>query len=731
MIEYSSLEQLTGTTIGDYRLEQLVGQRSWGPIFLARTDGAATAHLLHLYAGPGKLAAKDWQGYLERFQHQMSQLAHLQHPNILPLLDYGTYRGLFYLVSPYIPMRSLHTRLAKNGPLDLFTAGRYLDQVSATLEYAHQNAVIHGDLSVDCIYIRLDGQLVVSDFGVRHLLLLEHAERLQEWSGACAPEQLLGKPGGTYTDVYALGAVLYALLTGAPVFAGNTPEELTQQHLYASVPPLSRWRNDLPAGLYSIVARALAKDPAQRFRRPGALANAYNRNVAPNNRLRVPFVVDSSPALQAYRPERPPASKASVTEMQFTERKWSDNGSTALDHVNGSGMQPALPETPFPPSLPVFPESDPLGRRDARRSSLLHRFRRQNVRRTALFALLMIVLLVASSAIGTALLLKRSNTNTASGTTGQVTFFDGQNGSQGHTGALNVVIHGLNAPSAGFQYAAWLINEQSEQVVALGTLTGTNQTFSLSYTGADTTGPASIDLLATGEKFEITLEQGPVKLPAGKVILVGKFPPQAFAHIQHLLVSFPTTPGKIGVLVGTLEQTHLLQVQADVLPGLAPARKSVALQCAAQSIIDVIEGSQGPHYRSLAGSCAAENITATGDGFGLLGKGYLTDSAEHAILAITQPDATNTMHLHAGLMAIALSNIKGWVITIEQDALQLLKNPTDQTKVQEIATLADDDYHGVDVNGDGQIDPVAGEAGALSAYLQGQLMATLSLTPDA
>ncbi len=89
------------------------------------------------------------------------------------------------------------------------------------------------------------------------------------------------------------------------------------------------------------------------------------------------------------------------------------------------------------------------------------------------------------------------------------------------------------------------------------------------------------------------------------------------------------------------------------------------------------------------------------------------------------------MRLHAGLMSIAISNIKGWVTTIEQDALQLLKNPTDSPKIQEIATLADDAYHGVDANGDGQIDPVAGEAGALTAYLQGQLMATLSLVPSA
>src|SRR6184192_2827422 len=86
--------------------------------------------------------------------------------------------------------------------------GRYLDQITATLEYAHQHAVLHSSLSVDCIFIRLDGQLVVADFGVRSLLLTGQEEGLAapltEWDGACAPEQLLGKPVGTYTDVYAL-----------------------------------------------------------------------------------------------------------------------------------------------------------------------------------------------------------------------------------------------------------------------------------------------------------------------------------------------------------------------------------------------------------------------------------------------------------------------------------------------------------------------------------------------
>ena len=300
MIDHVVFERLIGSTLGNYRLEQLVSQEAFGPVFLARNDTSSTKYLLRILTQPTKLAPKDRQAYLERFQYQAGQIAALQHPNILPLLDYGIYQGMPYLVSPDLSMRSLHSRLTRNGPLDVFTAGRYLDQVAATLEYAHKHGVLHGGLSVDCVFIRLDGQLVVADFGLRSLLLMDDGEALRaqltEWSGVCAPEQLLGKPVGTYTDVYALGAILYELLTGSPVFSGNTPEEIAQQHLYASVPPLSRWRNDLPSGLYSIIARALAKETGQRFHHPGALANTFHRNIDPNNRQRVPFVVTEAPA---------------------------------------------------------------------------------------------------------------------------------------------------------------------------------------------------------------------------------------------------------------------------------------------------------------------------------------------------------------------------------------------------------------------------------------------------
>lgn len=720
MIEYATFDRMIGTSVGTYRLEQLVRQARGGPIFLARSD--AGTYLLYLLTGTASMAGRDRQIYLERFHHQASQLTTLQHPNILSVLDYGSYHGLPYLVSPYLPMRSLHSRLDKNGPLDILTIGRYLDQIAATLEYAHQHGVLHGSLSVDCIYIRLDGQLVVADFGVRSLLQTGREEGLAEprteWDGACTPEQLLGKPEGTSTDVYALGTVLFTLLTGVPLFAGNTPEEIAQQHLYASVPPLSRWRQDLPSGLYSLLARALAKDPGQRFRQPGALANAYHRNVAPNNRIRVPFV--AAPEVPAAQAQDSPTTGPSILDKPFTEHVWSVNRLAPADHMSGS-LHPVL-ESSTSHSLHGF-SYDPLKLADSPRPALMHRFGRKGRQRTMLLiASLVAVLIIIGSVIGAALLSQKSST--LSSASGQVMFFSNQNDPGGQTNALHIAIQHLAAPPSGYEYEAWIINDQAEQVIGLGRLTQRSLTWSLSYSGA------SGNLLQDGDKLEITQEQGVVKVPTGKVILVGTFPVKAFQHIQHLLVGFPVTPDKIGLLMGLLQQTHLLDIQASVLQSVRASHNTVAIECVTQSMLNIIDGTHGPHYQPLAGTCTQQNVTTTGDGYGLLGKGYVSGSEEHASLALSQPDATSVMHQHAALMDIGLSNITTWLTTTEKDLLYLQAHPTNLAPIQEITTLADDAYHGVDVNGDGQIDPVVGEAGALTVYLQGQLMATLPLVPS-
>lgn len=119
----------------------------------------------------------------------------------------------------------------------------------------------------------------------------------------------------------------------------------------------------------------------------------------------------------------------------------------------------------------------------------------------------------------------------------------------------------------------------------------------------------------------------------------------------------------------------------------------------------------------------------TGDGYGLLGNGYLAGASDHASLAAHAPDASAHIRMHALHVAYAVTDVTGWLTIVDHDALGMLSPAFDLSKVPEIAALTDQALHGVDTNGDEQIDPVIGEAGVITAYTHGQLLAALTLTP--
>ncbi len=328
MIDHLSFDKLVGTTLGNYRVERLLEQSELGAIFQARAEKENASYLLRVLAVPTDLTAEARMVYLGRFQKEANQVSELHNPYILPLLDYGNHQGLPYLVTPRLSATPLSTVLSQKGPLDILVASRYLDYIATALEYAHARAVLHRNLSTDCILLKSDGTTVVADFGVMRMLELSRSDAqvkaLYTASPASspAPEQLLDKPADTSTDVYALGAVLYRMLSGHRPFRGKTRDEIVQQHLQAAVPPLSQWRSGLPTQIDSIITKAMAKEPAQRYRQPGELANAYHQIVAPNDTQRQPIVAPA-PAQQPNREDRPSSEE---------QRR-----------MVGAGLAPALP----------------------------------------------------------------------------------------------------------------------------------------------------------------------------------------------------------------------------------------------------------------------------------------------------------------------------------------------------------------------------------------------------
>jgi serine/threonine protein kinase len=262
--------------------------------------------------------------YLGRFQQVANQIAALQHPHILPLIDYGSYNATPYLVQPRVPATTLRSLPKGSTPHDALTIGGYLEQVAAALEYAHARAIVHGSLSTSCILKQTDGTLMVADMGVSRLLTLDEGDKHSAYIGSsesCAPEQLLGLPVSTATDIYALGAVLYRLLTDQPPFDGKTRDEIMQQHVSAPVPSLRQARKDVPVELDEVLAKAMAKEPQRRFPDVRSLVEAYYRAISPEAAARYAAVSMTPVHTTAKVPAIPRPVAPTTTQNQVSRRR--------------------------------------------------------------------------------------------------------------------------------------------------------------------------------------------------------------------------------------------------------------------------------------------------------------------------------------------------------------------------------------------------------------------------
>ena len=214
------------------------------------------------------------------FQREAKAASALQHPNIVQIYDYGQSDGKYYIVTELVEGTDLRRYLRSRGVLDVDRAVIIAHDVALGLGAAHRRGIVHRDVKPQNVLVGRVGSIKLTDFGIANVYKDFNAERLTITGMTLgtvqyyAPEQAQGEVVSPAADVYALGIVMYEMLTGRPPFDGDTPVAVAMQHIQEAPVPPSQYNSSIPPALEEIILRCLEKVPEMRFRDGSQLARA-------------------------------------------------------------------------------------------------------------------------------------------------------------------------------------------------------------------------------------------------------------------------------------------------------------------------------------------------------------------------------------------------------------------------------------------------------------------------
>ena len=273
----SALERLKAALAGHYRVERELGAGGMATVYLAhdlKHDRDVAIKVLH----PDLGAALGG----ERFLSEIRTTARLQHPHILPLLDSGDADGLLYYVMPLVTGETLRARLERERQLPIAEAVRIAREVASALDYAHRQNVIHRDIKPENILLH-DGSALVADFGIALAVQSAAGARMTQTGlslgtpSYMSPEQAMGERSiDARSDVYALGAMTYEMLSGEPPFTGPTVQAIVAKVMSSEPVAITSLRKAVPANVAAAVHAALEKLPADRCQSAKDFADALS-----------------------------------------------------------------------------------------------------------------------------------------------------------------------------------------------------------------------------------------------------------------------------------------------------------------------------------------------------------------------------------------------------------------------------------------------------------------------
>lgn len=360
-------------TIGRYEIQSEIGRGGMATVYLAYDPNFRRNVAIKLVSGN----LQENSVFRERFEREAHLIAKIEHPAIVPVYDYGEREDhQLYLVMRYMPGGALTNKL-KEGVLTLGYATQIISQIAPALDAVHAQGIVHRDLKPGNILLDGFGNPAISDFGIAHLTVATTdltGSAIVGTPSYMSPEQVRGDVDlDGRSDVYALGVILFEMLTGRGPFQAKTPLSLAMKHLTDHLPSILSFRPDLPIELEMILNKAMAKDREMRYASASELARELRAIPGTTQEIGV------HPATPVVLPRREELS----TEMDV------DSMPVSVSRSSGISEPVISPPTPGPSSVsqPFIPAAPPQ--------------RRPNrVLQIGLVAGLMLILFIFCSSVG-------------------------------------------------------------------------------------------------------------------------------------------------------------------------------------------------------------------------------------------------------------------------------------------------------------------------------------------
>ncbi len=264
---------------GKYRVYDEVGAGGFATVYLGRNTQTNEIVAIKVL---GEQHTREPR-YVERFRREAGMAERLRHPNIVRVLDHGVEDGMHFLVMEFVEGLTLDQIIARKGRLSVEEVLSYVDQTCAGLQAAYEAGVVHRDIKPANLMITPGGTVKIMDFGIARLETMSGLTQSGVFLGTpryISPEMAKGVGADIRSDLYALGLLIYEMLTGQPPFDAENPWAVLRQQIEDQPAPLREIRPDVPSWLDEIISRAVAKDPAKRFQTPAGMQAALKTQSA-------------------------------------------------------------------------------------------------------------------------------------------------------------------------------------------------------------------------------------------------------------------------------------------------------------------------------------------------------------------------------------------------------------------------------------------------------------------